>query len=79
MKKVEVFLKEWLSDRSGISTKEIDVENNMFEAGYVDSLGVFGLILELENEFHVEFSEEDMLDMRLSTVEGFIEIVEGKL
>lgn len=78
MERHEEFIKEWLSERSGTAIADIDLSVNIFERGYIDSLGIFQFFLDVETEFGVRFSEADMGDLRLSTVKGLVELIGEK-
>jgi acyl carrier protein len=48
---------------------------NLFELGYVDSVGVAELLEFLRDEFGVEVSEEYLLSDDFSTIEGMSRVV----
>lgn len=54
-----------------------DVE--LFEAGYLDSLGVVRLILFLESTFTVTLDDGILLDPRFTTIAGIGELVSRRL
>ena len=62
------FIVRHIADRRGVSTEEIDCQADMFETGYVDSLGVFNMIVLLEEQFGVRFSDQELIDPALYTV-----------
>ena len=43
---------------------------NLFDEGFVDSMGLIRLITFLEGEFHVRIEEEHFFDERLLSIEG---------
>ncbi len=47
----------------------------LFDAGYVDSLGIVALTAFLEDTFGVTLTEEDLFDPRFTTIAGMAEIV----
>jgi acyl carrier protein len=51
---------------------------DLFEGGYVDSVGVVELLAFLERAFEVEIPEEDLLSEDFSRIEGIARIV-GRL
>lgn len=60
--------------------KSIDIETlNYVESGYVDSLGIILFITELEDEFNIEFSDEELADPSFKIVGKLIKLVEGKV
>jgi acyl carrier protein len=48
---------------------------DLFEDGYVDSVGVIELLAFLESTFGVEIPEEDLFSPEFSTIEGIADIV----
>jgi acyl carrier protein len=52
---------------------------HIFEAGYLDSLGVVRLIAHLEAAYDLEFTDEELFDPRFTTIDGMSEIVAGRL
>ena len=58
----------------------VDLEKfNYIESGFVDSLGIIQFIAELEDEFSIEFSDEELASTEFKTVGGVIKIVEEKI
>jgi len=51
----------------------------LFDDGYVDSLGVVSLMAFIETSFSVELDEEDLFDIRFSTINGISEIIAARL
>jgi acyl carrier protein len=48
---------------------------DLYEDGYVDSVGIVELVAFLQQEFQVDVPEHDMLSDDFSTVEGLARIV----
>lgn len=48
---------------------------DLYESGYVDSVGVVELLAFIEEEFGVEVSEHDLVSPAFSSVEGIASIV----
>ena len=47
----------------------------LFDAGYVDSIGVNEVLVFLETEFGVRIPDEDLLDDRFQTIDGMADAV----
>lgn len=47
----------------------------LFDAGYVDSMGVNEVLVFLETEFGVRIPDEDLLDDRFQTIDGMAQAV----
>jgi len=50
----------------------------LFDSGYIESLGIVQLTAELEETFGVTFSEQDLFDPRFSTVIGIAYVVHDR-
>lgn len=58
---------------------EVDIMTlNYVEEGYVDSLGFVQFIAILEDEFNIQFSEEEMRNPDIKIVGKLISLVESK-
>jgi acyl carrier protein len=49
------------------------------DAGHVDSINMIQFILEIEEQFGIELTPEDIASEKFRTVDGLIKIVENKL
>lgn len=57
----------------------IDIDSfNYVESGYVDSLGLIQFIATIEDEFGIEFTDEDLQNPKLKTIGGLIEIIQAR-
>jgi acyl carrier protein len=57
------------------SDRRFDRTVDLFEDGYVDSIGVIELIEFLERTFVIEIPEEDLFSPEFSTIDGITRIV----
>ncbi|MGH8900425.1 MAG: acyl carrier protein [Egibacteraceae bacterium] len=51
----------------------------LFDAGYVDSLGVVSLMEFIETSFGIELVEEDLFDEQFTTIDGMSKIIAVRL
>ena len=59
---------------------DVNVDSiNYIEDGYMDSLGLIQFIAELEDEFDIEFTEEEMDSNAFRVVGSLIEMIEAKI
>jgi acyl carrier protein len=65
----------WKRGLDRLSNSSVDY----IKAGVVDSLGLLGWVLELEGEFNVELTDEDVASAEFRTVEGLTKVIEEKL
>ncbi len=60
--------------------KDIDIMKlNYVESGYVDSLGMIQFVLAIEEEFEIQFSDDEIAHPSFKIVGGLIELVERKV
>ena len=64
-------------DRLGVDESEIKIEASFREDLGADSLDVVELVMELEDEFDMEISDEDA--EKIATVGDAISYIEGKI
>jgi acyl carrier protein len=57
------------------SDRRFDRKTDLFEDGYVDSIGVIELIQFLERTFAIEIPEADLFSSEFSTIDGIANIV----
>ncbi len=59
-------------------TLQVTATDNLFSAGVVDSLGILDLVTFLENEFHIEVSDEELTPEHFETIDGIVRFLEKK-
>jgi acyl carrier protein len=52
---------------------------HLFDAGYIDSIGVVTLMELIETTFGIGLSEEDLFDERFATIDGMSAIIAYRL
>ena len=52
---------------------------DIFENGYIDSMGFVQFVAILEDEFDVEFTSEELLSDEFKTISGIEKIIRNKL
>ncbi len=79
MSKVREYILEALQ-REYSFKEDIEIDKiNFIEEGYMDSLGLFQFIAELEDEFQIEFTDEEMSSHEFGVVGSLIKLVEKKI
>lgn len=72
------FVMNLLQKKYSINQTE-DMESfNYVESGYIDSMGIVQFIVALEDEFSIEFTDEDLNTPEFKTIGGVIQIIEEK-
>lgn len=60
--------------------QKIDINTlNYVESGYVDSLGIIQFIVEIENEFGIEFSDAELAAPSFKVVGELVKLIERKM
>ncbi len=74
---MEERIENFIRTQFNVSTTdpEFDREVDLFERGYVDSVGFVELLEFLSQEFGVEVPDEDLLDDAFSSINGIAQIV----
>jgi acyl carrier protein len=74
---VEIRIEMFVRKQFSVSPNDpgFDREVNLFEHGYVDSVGAVELLGFLQEEFNVEVPDDDLLADDFSTVSGIARIV----
>ncbi len=79
MSRVQEFILEYIQREYTVS-EEIDIMTlNYIESGYIDSLGLLQFIATLEDEFEIEFSDEELQTEDIKVVGNLIELIESKI
>ncbi len=75
MNNVESWLIEWFLNKTGLDLNQLVKNKNFFELGYIDSLGIFELITEIESKFNFAFEISDFSNKEIETIEGLISFI----
>lgn len=72
--RIEVFVRT----QFGVASEDarFNRQADLFECGYVDSVGVVELLAFLGDEFEVDVPDDDLLSEEFSTIDGIAQIVE---
>lgn len=84
MEKASLVVENWLIKFIGRNNdikehSRIDLLNvNLFEEGFIDSMGVMKLVVELEKDFEIQFTANDFQDRRFTSIAGLKEMIVEK-
>ena len=69
----------WFEENSSVSREvlEANLDENYFNAGYIDSFVFISLIGDIEEEFEVEFDNDQFTDRSFATINGLVGILDG--
>lgn len=77
--KVKEFIIDYL-EREYKLPDDVDINTfNFVKTGYVDSIGVIQFITTLEDEFGIEFTDDELESEDLQIAGNLIKTIEGKL
>lgn len=69
-------VKDTITDIMGIPEDEILLESHLYDELDADSLDMTQIILSLENEYKIDFENEDIINLK--TVENIVNYIKGK-
>jgi acyl carrier protein len=73
MTKHNEWLYEWFVKRN--PDVNLEPNENYFQQGVIDSLGIIELIEDIEVNYNIQFNSNDFQDRRFSSVNGLTEII----
>lgn len=71
------WLLDWFNKR--VPHVHLSTEDNYFNAGAIDSLGIMELIEDMEQHFLIRFTQDDFQDRRFASIAGLTAIVSEKI
>ena len=77
--KIEAFVIEYIQREYTFPEGTDIMSLNYVESGYVDSLGLIQFIATIEDEFGIEFTDEDMSSPNIKVVGTLIAMIEQKI
>lgn len=81
MKKIEKEIFDFIRTHFEIEEDDEDftIDINIFDYGYVDSLGATEIIVFLEEHFSIELTQKDLILYPMNTVSEIALVIEAKL
>ena len=79
MSNVTKWIVDWFVTECSIEESKIteNLDNNYFEAGFIDSFKFITMVADAEDKFGIEFSNDQFEDRSFSTINGLAKIIEG--
>jgi acyl carrier protein len=65
-----------IADQLGIDSEDITMESNLTEDLKADSIDIVALIMDLESEYGIEISDDELL--KLKTVADVVKFIEAR-
>lgn len=78
MANAEEFILKYIQKKYTIPEGTDIYSLNYIEQGYIDSLGLVKFIVDLEDEFNIEFSDDDLDSSSVKIIGELIKLVERK-
>jgi len=76
--KIKQFIVKYLS-KKGKLPKDINIDEfNYIDTGYVDSMGLLKFVVELEQEFDIQISDDDIMSPGFKIIGGLISLINKK-
>lgn len=77
--KIKNFVLKAISKKNKLPA-DIDLDAfNYIDTGYIDSMALITFTVELESEFDIELSDDDMLSTDFKTIGGLVSIIKKKM
>lgn len=77
--KIKDFIVKYIS-KKGKLPKDINMDEfNYIDTGYIDSMGLLKFVVELEQEFDIEISDDDIMLPEFKTIGGLVGMIEKKI
>ena len=79
MESMEQRVREFISTTFPVDAgEELDTQQNLLDAGVVDSIGVLTIVTWIEETFEVTVEDEDVLPENLGSIAGIVAYVTRK-
>lgn len=75
---IKQFIIKYISKKGNLP-KDINIDEfNYIDTGYIDSMGLLKFVVELEQEFDIQISDDDILLPEFKTISGLVGIINDK-
>ncbi|MCD7826401.1 MAG: phosphopantetheine-binding protein [Clostridiaceae bacterium] len=79
MDKIQEFLLDYIQREYSLPEDVDFVTFNYVESGYIDSMGLVQFIATIEDEFGIEFADEDLENPKIHVIGGLIDFIKSKM
>jgi len=76
--KYKQYLIKHIAQRNSIDENEIDINLDIFENSYIDSIGIFTLLVEIEDDLGIILDLEDISSLELYSINKIAFLMESK-
>lgn len=78
-KEMEEKIRKYIDDLAADKGVELEKKTDLFETGVLDSMGFIMLLSFIQDEFGIEFSEEDMNAEKFTTFDSIVGFLQEKI
>ena len=79
MKDIQEFVTNYIQ-REYTIPKDVEIASlNYIDTGYIDSLGLIQFIMTIEDEFSIEFTDDDLANPDIKVVGKLIQMIDDKM
>jgi len=78
MDRYRQYLVRNLAEKNDLTENQIDTTIDIFEKGYIDSIGIFSLLVEIEDNLEIELSLEDISSLDVYNINNIASLIETK-
>jgi acyl carrier protein len=73
---VQNWLQDWFRTRGKVAGQNNwQIDTDYFAAGWLTSMEVVEFVTEIESQFGMQFSDQDLQDPRFATIAGLAELI----
>lgn len=73
-------IKQYLATNSLVEfDSAVTEDSDLFKEGFIDSFGYIELVKFLEKEFHIRFTDEELISNQLNTLKNITSMVHSKI
>ena len=75
------WLVHWFAGHKGLTAEEVKAQVSLsyFDAGWLDSFEFITFILEIEQKFGIQFSNDDLQNWDFQNIDGLAKIIDRKI
>ena len=78
MNETIAWLYRFLIKKRGIKSHHLTLDKDIFEVGWVDSLGIIDLVNSIESTFSIRLDSAQLQDPKFKTIQGIAEIIDQR-
>lgn len=77
MEEIREWLVEWFVENGSVTREKLlkNMDSNYFNDGFIDSFTFISLIGDIEDEYNIEFDNDQFLDRDFATLNGLADII----